>query len=940
MKTRVLVHNDGDPAHSGVSWPTRLAALLAVLLLAGTASAQVILSPASGFNITWDGNNGEFFSPSPDAGPSNNVALASNGTVAFGSSEFDGGGVHLIANINDGLYGNSHSWISAFTVPDPDPFIGIAFASSVDVSSIAWGRDNGNATTDACGAACTDRFMDTYTIQFTQIAAPDAATADTGDATTGWETLGTIQYVASDASFIGHLRHRFEVDQGGAPIAATGLRFKVANPGTAMDEIEVNPIPEPPPVIDNYIEITSAPGFMIEWDGNEGNFSTPDSPALAPPSAASAATAFGSSEFGAGVHLISHINDGQYGNSYSWISAFTVPDPDPFIGMNFGDCIEIRNIAWSRDNGDDAEFMGVDRTFGVYTIQVTSVADADATTLETGSPASGWVTIGTVEYKANDPEVFISHLRHRFDVAAADGPILATALRIKVSDPGIAIDEIEVNVAQVLEDNLVLLTPEPGFNISWDGNEGEFFSPDTGAGPSNNVALASNGTVPYASSELGPLLSIPFHVAANLNDGFYGNSFSWISANGVGGTTDPDPWAMLGFASTVDISSIAWGRDNGDTTTEGTFTDRGIDTYTLQYTQVPSPDTNTVDTGDAATGWQTFGTVQYTADAADGSFISYLRHRFEVDQAGSPISATGLRIKVANGLTDIDEIEVNPQAAPPPAEPQEPTAPIVLTPQFGYEISYDGNDGDFNNPQLGAAPPDNAALTSTPFGSSQLDLGVHLIVAINDGFYGNANSWISGDGDPLPFVGLNFGGSVAVTNLAWGRDNGNTVTDACGGTCTDRALGLYTLQVTQVPSPDETTVDTGDAATGWVTVGTIDYQGEAPGLFTSYLRHRFEVSEGGGPIFATGMRLIVPVAGIAGGTAIDEIEINTAVDEPGPILSIELDGADAIVSWDGGGRLEAAPSVEGPWTDWFNFNSSPYRVPVGATGMQFFRVRK
>jgi len=283
---------------------------------------------------------------------------------------------------------------------------------------------------------------------------------------------------------------------------------------------------------------------------------------------------------------------------------------------------------------------------------------------------------------------------------------------------------------------------------------------------------------------------------------------------------------------------------------------------------------------------------------------------------------------------------VNPQAAPPPAEPQEPTAPIVLTPQFGYEISYDGNDGDFNNPQLGAAPPDNAALTSTPFGSSQLDLGVHLIVAINDGFYGNANSWISGDGDPLPFVGLNFGGSVAVTNLAWGRDNGNTVTDACGGTCTDRALGLYTLQVTQVPSPDETTVDTGDAATGWVTVGTIDYQGEAPGLFTSYLRHRFEVSEGGGPIFATGMRLIVPVAGIAGGTAIDEIEINTAVDEPGPILSIELDGADAIVSWDGGGRLEAAPSVEGPWTDWFNFNSSPYRVPVGATGMQFFRVRK
>src|SRR5262245_44306959 len=46
----------------------------------------------------------------------------------------------------------------------------------------------------------------------------------------------------------------------------------------------------------------------------------------------------------------------------------------------------------------------------------------------------------------------------------------------------------------------VVITPAPGFTITWDGNNGGFTSPDVGAGPSNNIALASNGTVPFTSS--------------------------------------------------------------------------------------------------------------------------------------------------------------------------------------------------------------------------------------------------------------------------------------------------------------------------------------------------------------------------------------------------------------------------------------------------------
>ena len=39
---------------------------------------------------------------------------------------------------------------------------------------------------------------------------------------------------------------------------------------------------------------------------------------------------------------------------------------------------------------------------------------------------------------------------------------------------------------------------------------------------------------------------------------------SWISANGVGGTSDPDPFAGLNFGASISITNIAWGRDNGD----------------------------------------------------------------------------------------------------------------------------------------------------------------------------------------------------------------------------------------------------------------------------------------------------------------------------------------------------------------------------------------
>jgi hypothetical protein len=47
----------------------------------------------------------------PDSGT--NLALANNGAKASASSLLPGYAIHQVAHLNDGLYGNSHSWIAA-----------------------------------------------------------------------------------------------------------------------------------------------------------------------------------------------------------------------------------------------------------------------------------------------------------------------------------------------------------------------------------------------------------------------------------------------------------------------------------------------------------------------------------------------------------------------------------------------------------------------------------------------------------------------------------------------------------------------------------------------------------------------------------------------------------------------------------------------------------
>ena len=98
------------------------------------------------------------------------------------------------------------------------------------------------------------------------------------------------------------------------------------------------------------------------------------------------------------------------------------------------------------------------------------------------------------------------------------------------------------------------------------------------------------------------------------------------------------------------------------------------------------------------------------------------------------------------------------------------------------------------------------------------------------------------------------------------------------------------LEYTQVADPASATA-TGDAATGWAEVATVTYvqlEDIQPGDgLTPYLRHEFDVSLNGEAILASGIRL----SGLAGGTAIDELEVYV-VPEPsswcGAILGLAM----------------------------------------------------
>jgi hypothetical protein len=191
-------------------------------------------------------------------------------------------------------------------------------------------------------------------------------------------------------------------------------------------------------------------------------------------------------------------------------------------------------------------------------------------------------------------------------------------------------------------------------------------------------------------------------------------------------------------------------------------------------------------------------------------------------------------------------------------------APDGHTVSSGIVLSGGGltlvEEGPFN----GTPPPNLARMPGvTPFTIDSLSgYPIHIFGHLNDGHYGNSHSWIGNSGSP-GYAGLRFGGRFTIASVAFGRDN--------LGSFSDRTLGTYTLQYTRVATPGVSTSSTGNADTGWATIGTLSYQRAGTGLFTRpSRRHRFTFT----PVEATGIRLVVPATGFGGGTCIDELEVS------------------------------------------------------------------
>ena len=345
--------------------------------------------------------------------------------------------------------------------------------------------------------------------------------------------------------------------------------------------------------------------------------------------------------------------------------------------------------------------------------------------------------------------------------------------------------------------------------------------------------------------------TLPPHQTAHVNDGLFGNPNSWIgdSANSFTG---------VGFGSPLTIASFAFGRDNTNT-----FFDRAVGLYTIQFTADPNPAVNFL-----TNTWTTIGTISLNTDPTAGVTNPALRHRFNIS---SPVSATGFRlITPGDGIGSgaaIDELELfsTPGVVFPPV------GPLVTHSVPGFTVIWDGNDGENSTP--GGVVPNNLALASNaavPISSGELgpQLGIpfHVTANINDGLYGNTNSWIGGDGNPAPFhAGVLLEDLYEITSISWGRDNTNTFGD--------RSLGTYTIQ---------RTLD----GVLWETVGSVDYNfgqdSVLGGGFTPHVRHEFDLSDGNGGILAMGMRLLVPGTGLNGGTDIDELELYGALPVPEP----------------------------------------------------------
>ena len=450
--------------------------------------------------------------------------------------------------------------------------------------------------------------------------------------------------------------------------------------------------------------------------------------------------------------------------------------------------------------------------------------------------------------------------------------------------------------------NDVVLTITPPFVVTGDG------------GTATTSNLATRG-VAFAKDFIPGFAA---HTIPHLNDGIYGNANSWIgnSANSFAG---------ISFGSRpILINRVAFGRDN-----TGVWSDRAIGTYTVQFTTVANPNASTPDNSWISIGTIDTATLPNPARRHVLSFSTWSVTGIRVIAAVEGIaidelevynSTTGLMVTAPDHQTIFVDTSTaalpfttsadsnltfsassdNPALIPganiifggttgnrtvmlTPLVGRTGVANITLTISngvttasdsfqltvptntsvtglFGYGLHMEAANNTAGMPNLALVANGGSA-----FAQDVIPIAPHQISRLNDGLYGNPNSWIGNS--TSSFAGINLGSLKKINRVAFGRDNTGVLADL-------RWDGIYTIQYTTVANPDANTAS-------WTTIGVIDRGYAAYFPTPSILRQLFSFP----PVMATGVRLLtVAAAGSPYALGIDELEI---YDVTGPDIMVE-----------------------------------------------------
>ena len=514
--------------------------------------------------------------------------------------------IHETVGINDGLYGNDHSWLGN----EPGPasgkvYGGVYFTGGLKaIEEIALGRDN--------LGRYVDRAQGPYIIEYTQDEFDPSDDASTDGA--NWVVIGQASAHLTDGQ--PNIRHVYGFSQVQARavrvITLLGNCFDEIEVGLKLSQIDRGAPPEIPDLI-----LAEEGGTLDEDNLAQG------------PSAYSFAI---DSLAGFPIHDVSHLNDGLYGNDYSWIGNTGAPG---FAGINLGGRFTIRSIAFGRDNTGTY----ADRAAGRYVLQVTTAADPNELT-----PESAWITVGKATNDAFCPPRPAIRHRYNFD------PVEATGIRLLVPETGLQPNGTCIDELEVYEDAGDVTAPPCG--------RPEPLELLAAGGPVTTPALEDDVPSFQEGNEARSPQAVPFgtppfpdpaHTIEHLNDGLYGNAYSWLG-NELGPASGK-VYAGIYFADGLhEVSGIALGRDN-----TGVFIDRAVGAYLVQYTQdnMDPADDWSIDSA----LWITLGTAE--AHLTDG--FDALRHAYRFPA----VEARAVRVLTQLGAA-IDEIELAGGGGPGP----------------------------------------------------------------------------------------------------------------------------------------------------------------------------------------------------------------------------------------------------------------------------------